>query len=219
MLHATNGTIILSRNNTSSASYYYGIVRVYDDGWGNICDDYYYDFAEANVICHQLGYTGASSYSRAGLTRYNKTVTSDITYYNYSFYCSYGTDYLRMKWDDVNCGDSDYLSVLQCSHSTFIDSGCVNSNSYDATVYCCKIFNSFLHCVLCIVIDTTRIWDSNLFSGMIRLQDGDYSNEGRVEVYCNGQWGTICSDGVDSYDATTLCKQLGFKNYSIFSAL
>ena len=23
---------------------------------------------------------------------------------------------------------------------------------------------------------------------MIRLQGGDYSNQGRVEVYCNGQW-------------------------------
>ena len=41
----------------------------YNNGWGNICDDYYYKSAEANVICHQLGYTGASSYSRAGLVR------------------------------------------------------------------------------------------------------------------------------------------------------
>ena len=42
---------------------------MYYNGWGNICDDYYYNSAEANVICHQLGYTGASSYSRAGLVR------------------------------------------------------------------------------------------------------------------------------------------------------
>ena len=42
------------------------------------------------------------------------------------------------------------------------------------------------------VADTTRIWNSNPFSGMIRLQGGNYSNEGRVEVYCNGHWGTIC---------------------------
>ena len=41
----------------------------YNNGWGNICDDYYYSFTEANVICHQLQYTGASSYSRAGLVR------------------------------------------------------------------------------------------------------------------------------------------------------
>ena len=67
---ATNSAIILSRNGYASSSYYYGIVRVYyNNGWGNICDDYYYSSTEANVICHQLGYTGASSYSRAGLVR------------------------------------------------------------------------------------------------------------------------------------------------------
>ena len=67
---AKNGAIILSRNEYTSSSYYYGIVRVYyNNGWGNICNHYYYDSTEANVICHQLGYTGASSYSRAGLMR------------------------------------------------------------------------------------------------------------------------------------------------------
>ena len=67
---AQNGAIILSRNEYTSSSYYYGIVRVYyNNGWGNICNDYYYNSTEANVICHQLGYTGASSYSRAGLTK------------------------------------------------------------------------------------------------------------------------------------------------------
>ena len=117
-----NGALILSRNNVSSTSYYYGVVRVYYNGWGNICDDYSYNSAEANVICHQLGYTGASSYSRAGLT-------------------SYGNDFYQMKMDDVNCVNSNYLTLLQCSFSTYIDSGCTNTNSYDATVYCCKIAN------------------------------------------------------------------------------
>uniref|UniRef100_A0A1X7SXN5 SRCR domain-containing protein n=1 Tax=Amphimedon queenslandica TaxID=400682 RepID=A0A1X7SXN5_AMPQE len=179
---AVNGAIVLSRNNISSTTYYYGTIRVYHNGWGNICDDYYYNSAEANVICHQLGYTGYSSYSRAGRV-------------------SYGTDYLSMKWDDVNCVSSSYLSIAQCTYSTIIDYGCVNSNSYDATVYCY----------------TTRIWNSSPFPGMVRLQDGDYSNEGRVEVYCNGQWGTICSDGFDSTDANTLCKQLGYDGYDKFN--
>ena len=70
MPDAVNGAIVLSRNNISSTTYYYGTIRVYNIGWGNICDDVYYNSVEANVICHQLGYTGASSYSRAGLTRY-----------------------------------------------------------------------------------------------------------------------------------------------------
>ena len=52
---------------------------------------------------------------------------------------SYGTDYYGMKIDDVSCSSSSYLSIAQCSFSTYIDSGCNNSNSYDATVYCCKL--------------------------------------------------------------------------------
>ena len=65
-----NGAIILYCNGYTSSSYYYGIVRLYYNyGWGNICDDYYHSSTEANVICHQLGYTGTSSYSRAGFVR------------------------------------------------------------------------------------------------------------------------------------------------------
>ena len=48
---------------------------------------------------------------------------------------------------------------------------------------------------------------------MIRLQNGNYSNRGLVEVYCNGQWGTICDDGFSSNDALTVCKQLGYTDY------
>ena len=65
-----NGVVRLYRNGVTSSSYYYGIVQIYINGqWGNICDDSYYNQYEADVICHQLGYTGASSYSRAGTVR------------------------------------------------------------------------------------------------------------------------------------------------------
>ena len=70
-------------------------------------------------------------------------------------FCSYGTDYLSMKWDDVNCASSSYISIAQCSYSTYIDSGCTNSNSYDATVYCCKIefFTILLHYIVQILLE------------------------------------------------------------------
>ena len=135
--NAQNGAIILYRNEYTSSSYYYGIVRVFYNGWGNICDDYQYSSTEANVICHQLGYTGASSYSRAGLVRLVSTVHLTMSQFNFPFY-SYGTDTLSVKMDDLNCGSNNYLTIFQCSFSTTIDSGCINSNSYDATVYCCK---------------------------------------------------------------------------------
>ena len=54
---------------------------------------------------------------------------------------------------------------------------------------------------------------------MIRLQGGKYSNEGRVEVYCNGQWGTICNYGFSRTDARTICKQLGYNNHVKYNHL
>ena len=54
---------------------------------------------------------------------------------------------------------------------------------------------------------------------MIRLQGGAFVNQGRVEVYCNGQWGTICDDGFDSDDANMICKQLGYTHYTYFNHL
>ena len=43
----------------------------------------------------------------------------------------------------------------------------------------------------------------------IRLVGGSTDNEGRVEVYFNNTWGTVCHTGWGAPDAMVVCRQLG----------
>ena len=54
----------------TNTAYSSGIVEVfYSNSWGGICSTDDFGQNEADVICHQLGYVEANSYSTAGQER------------------------------------------------------------------------------------------------------------------------------------------------------
>ena len=50
----------------------------------------------------------------------------------------------------------------------------------------------------------------------LRLAGGSHPLEGRVEIFYDDRWGTICDDLFDELDAMVICRSLGYKLVYIY---
>ena len=59
--------------------------------------------------------------------------------------------------------------------------------------------------IVVVFVSLNYIVDAQVcYYGQLRLVGGSSSNEGRVEICIDGQWGTVCDDGWSTTDAMVL---------------
>ncbi|XP_067399339.1 deleted in malignant brain tumors 1 protein-like, partial [Emydura macquarii macquarii] len=98
----------------------------------------------------------------------------------------------RIWLDEVNCTGTE-AALSDCRARPWGDSNCTHGE--DAGVNCSDS----------VVPERTTV----------RLVNGPSRCAGRVEVFHNDQWGTVCDDNWDLVDAGVVCRQLGCERASL----
>eukprot|EP00892_Ulva_mutabilis_P004970 jgi/Ulvmu1/2845/UM144_0010.1 len=189
-------------------SFAYGRLEIFVRGfWSSVCDAAGFTPDAAQVACRAVGYDGGASlefrqpFSGGGV---NHVLAADIP----------------VGIATVDCNGTE-TSLLQCTSSLDQARACVvpQSNFTDATVLACANSTTAADCMEGMLPE----------EGAVRLRGGfgtmcDPIHTGFVEVFHNGEWGTICvgnerDNNLNSVDdflaADVICRQLGFPHGTV----
>ena len=64
--------------------------------------------------------------------------------------------------------------------------------------------------VPCMAVLRNIVADLPCKTGDVRLVGGPSQSVGIAEICFNGKWSIVCRDALDLYEATLICKQLGY---------
>jgi len=167
-----------------------GLIEVYHDGaWGSVCN-HKWTIKDAEVTCKQLGYM-------QGTTTWLAKGRSPLSLYGNST----GPIWLS----DVKCKGVE-SKLADCSSFGWGNTGNCDHAANDAGAFC---------------YDPASPPGPAAQEGDLRLtgDDGTTSTEtmsgkvehGRLEIFHDGKWGTMCSKGFSKKNAQVACHQLGFE--------
>ncbi|XP_035259232.1 deleted in malignant brain tumors 1 protein-like isoform X2 [Anguilla anguilla] len=197
-----------------------GRVEIYHEGqWGTVCDDVW-NINNAEVVCRQVGCgraLAAPNFAHFGQGS-GPIWLDDVR-------CSGSESALTQcqhpGFGSHNCGHSEDAGVV-CSGSRSINASLVNttpalipginvsSEASSSTSSSGSITTSFPGSSLTSAANNVTFPVTSLTTGaQIRLVNGGDQCSGRVEVYHDGQWGTVCDDIWNINNAEVVCRQVG----------